>query len=796
MKRKKTKTVILFQLLILCTLISSSFAEKIQVTECAPSLRDYTFLWWKNGFLRQEKGKRTICLQTGYFGLAINVDKLELLSLGKIEDAESYEEAVKMPASEIISLSRADIQLEIIADGVKYNCRGQRGNMDEQKRADIPYRMIYNGRFMQKFDILDLVFKNKKGNKLDEKCRLEINATPRSLSFTLDVEKYVDDIKVRIDQDILPFKKEFFEGWTGKGKTSYIVTLSFDQIPDKDEITAKAINLKNGNKLKTEYNGRVGYLLVHVPEEFFGYKKDQFGKVKVNIENKFKKEISLPVIFTAESVGTGGVPMITDNENNPTGIPFQISKNWHDIEENKALYWGKWFRGITILDIPAGKTTDFYFHYISAKWAGLPAVSLSQLCLVGWGVNQQWNQVAIGNWGESICYDPETALRRSIIDDFRPLMVTSYRKGQEKWNWTDNFGGGDIIVYIDDNNELQPLVNMKTVYKKIGPNLIHGIFRGYTKDKKIKAEFEFLTPRSDDINRAYHKLHLEVLEPVKFKRFAVYQLGADRYNAPITEKVAYGNIDGLKDKWKPVKGGGKYYKQDVELAGKAPWIALYETSGIEYGHYGVLADRGMVVRKWDAKIKGKKLEKPFASFYGTDWGHDNSNAEITFSSEVKELKPGDFVDAAFEIFLIPQNTEDYYGPNEKFRKHLKKAEGTYKPIYRQAKENHIEVTVQDGKLTNTYPLEINIGKDQKTKFTLTGGLAYVPVTFIGVKDYRDFALYKITDGSKVRIRQNQKKTVFWQVNKNIKKDSYSITYNINVDENHAPTHYIFQAVEQ
>ena len=58
-------------------------------------------------------------------------------------------------------------------------------------------------------------------------------------------------------------------------------------------------------------------------------------------------------------------------------------------------------------------------------WGGVPAASHAQLCLIGWGWNQRWDQAAIGSWGESICYEPEGIQVRCMIDDVRPLMVWS-----------------------------------------------------------------------------------------------------------------------------------------------------------------------------------------------------------------------------------------------------------------------------------------------------------------------------------------------------------------------------------
>ena len=63
------------------------------------------------------------------------------------------------------------------------------------------------------------------------------------------------------------------------------------------------------------------------------------------------------------------------------------------------------------------------FTVASSKWGETYAVPHSQLSLVGWGTNQQWDQSAMGCWGEAITYDPNLTLNRSMVDDVRPFLI-------------------------------------------------------------------------------------------------------------------------------------------------------------------------------------------------------------------------------------------------------------------------------------------------------------------------------------------------------------------------------------
>ncbi len=65
------------------------------------------------------------------------------------------------------------------------------------------------------------------------------------------------------------------------------------------------------------------------------------------------------------------------------------------------------------------------------------------------------------------------------------------------------------------------------------------------------ARLNVLTPRSDDINRAIHRIRYDVLKPVRFQRLAFYQVGADNYNDHQFTTLARGDSTGLIEEWEP-----------------------------------------------------------------------------------------------------------------------------------------------------------------------------------------------------------------------------------------------------
>jgi len=242
---------------------------------------------------------------------------------------------------------------------------------------------------------------------------------------------------------------------------------------------------------------------------------------------------------------------LRDAEGFPTGIPVQISKNWHRQKDRRMSYEGPWVHAVTSLRLPPKSVLPLEFALCWARWGGVPAASHAQLCLVGWGWNQLWDEVAIGSWGESICYEPDAVQQRCRIDDIRPLMVWGMHGEQTKWTWTHNVGGADFLVYYDAQGEYQPWRGVRTAYLSQGPNLTDVLYAGTTADGHIACRARVSSPRCADINRAYHRLRYDVLKPTPFSRLAFYQLGSDHYHWHQYDRLARGNAQGLMEEWDP-----------------------------------------------------------------------------------------------------------------------------------------------------------------------------------------------------------------------------------------------------
>jgi hypothetical protein len=718
--------------------------------------------------------------------MTVDPETVEVLNLGPIEVARSAEDAVSEGNEAVVSLPKGKLDISITLDGQVYRC--VRGATDQKDEINFPIRIIDSGRFFQRADILGLEFEDERGNRLPLKSRVEIAAWPDRLTLvweaTPEIELREADLRLHLDEE---GEEESIKTWAAGEKRSLCVTWfpGDPQISGCKPDVAVSVHSDDAGIERVQFDESLGAYSVRLPRRDWQVAEDldRLERVDFAIENPLAEEQVVRLLFFKDypfAGITGMCPLIRDEEGHPTGIPVQISKNWHRRPERSFLHEGPWFHGFTLLRLPPQSRVRCEFAIAYARWGGVPAASHAQLCLIGWGTNQLWDQAAIGSFGESICYDPDVNLSRSVIDDIRPLMVTSMGKGREKWSWTNNVGGGDFLAYFDREGKKQYLSRMRTYYRSYGPNLTSVIYSGVSADGKIAAKIGVSSPRCDDVNRAYHHFRYDVLEPAVFSRLAFYQLGADNYNDHQFGKMAQGDEDGLVEEWTPEKGGRVYRHDAILLSGDAPWFSLHE--GVHSGKTGgSWANRGIVIRSWRARLGGKEVPFPTAAVFGTENGVPSNNVELAPPAGVTELLPDDFVEADVELLVLPMSAEDYYGPNEGLRDHLLSQGNTWRPVFRQARANRLSLEVDRGTLLRSYPPTIAVDGDKGVELKITGGLGFIPITFSGLDRYRDFELRKVVDGKETTIDQSVHGNDFWQTDYDPTLGEWSVTYNVDLD---------------
>ncbi len=110
-----------------------------------PGVRDYGFLWWADGWRgRSENGGKVLRVRTGYYGFALDVERLRLTHFGAIKDATPAEQAVAEDNATVTNLPAADLAITVELGGVTYRLVGVDSHAKDA--LDFPVRLIESGR--------------------------------------------------------------------------------------------------------------------------------------------------------------------------------------------------------------------------------------------------------------------------------------------------------------------------------------------------------------------------------------------------------------------------------------------------------------------------------------------------------------------------------------------------------------------------------------------------------------------------------------------------------------------------
>lgn len=515
-----------------------------------------------------------------------------------------------------------------------------------------------------------------------------------------------------------------------------------------------------------------------------GTGNDVIDRVPFTLTNQTKEEQVARLMFEKTGRGfrgrlgspiTGVSAILCDENGEPTGIPIQLSKNWHN-EAAAGVYKGTWFHGITQVRVPAGKTMRFQVVIANGHWGGVAAASQAQLSLIGWGSNQRWEQSALGCWGESICYEPAQGQANCTITDVRPLMVTPMNS-RGKWSWTSNVGGGDFFRIFDAAGKRVAHQAMKTKVHRQGPCLTEVEFSGRI-GKGIHHSITTSLGRTDDIVRGSYRLRMDVTKAVDFSRFVIFQVGADTYNFTREGRFVLGNGKGVQLEKMTEPGGNVYRMKPTFIPGATPWVSMEQGKpGNQKNDKGAWANRGIIVREWKARLGGKEAGPHFAEHGMERRGARYSTVDLVPPSGVKRLEPGDFVEAVIEYVVMPQAAEDYYGPNESLREALTRDGGAWEMIHREAVGNNRLAMVEKGTLLGTFP-DVRVKcHDDEARMKLKAGIGYVPVTFTGLSQHEGFALKVNGEVLDQSVHGND----FWQTDYDPESETWSRTYNLPRD---------------
>lgn len=548
--------------------------------------------------------------------------------------------------------------------------------------------------------------------------------------------------------------------------------------------TSVAAKDRNGNQLPVSFDDKRGLYIVDIHELSSGGAaiEGAYDAVDFEINNSSSFDNEPIIVFEKDSnvsiTGVSGV--VRDSKTlEPTGEQVQMSKNWHKFQNatdsligvSKKNNQGNWCSAILSIKSSSNKTIKRQYLQVYGKWGKAYAVSHDQLCLIGWGGNQLWDESALGSWGESVTYDPDINLSRSIIDDVRPFLVTSPTGGNNQFSWSGNVGGADFLNYREKFDE--KIISHRVSYKSQGPNVTDVLYSGITSDKKIKTNININLGRTDDIVRNIYTIEYTFLEDVNYTRLSLFKMGADNYNDNAFTNYCYGDIEGL------IATDMDCLLSDVGYLGNATdvthsdfFFGTYNSGDAdEYG------DPMMCVRKFDARINGKTYDKPAFQFFGTSDGVSQVSCELTVPTSVgKNIKRGSKISLTVEYSVLPNNIRTYYGSSD-YILATTSLMGKGEAMYQQAYGGKVTTSVTKGKLLANKPVTIECENDG-CEFSITGGLGYIPLLIENVSGYSGYSLEQKVNGAWVKIDQSVIGNDYYQVVYNAKTGKYQFAYNV------------------
>ena len=552
---------------------------------------------------------------------------------------------------------------------------------------------------------------------------------------------------------------------------------------------------------------------VHGDKNGFG----NYDDFVIEVENSSAEPRAVP--FLLEILGTasitGLVPILCEPDGTPTGIPVQLSKNWHYPKIPNYL------RAFTLLPAAPGKTS-YLLRVAYAFYGILPTASLGQLSLVGWGetTNGRWDQLAIGSWGETLCLNPEFSASTTAITDIRALFTREGQNGK-KWQWSDAGWGADWLSVQDSEGKKLTPARMKASYLSHGPCLPEVIYHGtYGANGEVDLTASVSTPRTDDHSKVFLRLRYDFRSTLPAKDAWFFRLGRGHVFAP---KISLGNREGLIKEFDAPTGlkAGELLADRMAFTGSAPWWLGFPGSKLLNTPSG---SRGFVIRSFRANFAGKTYDTPLISlpvgavggFLRTEQGYEKTpggadapchvDATIVPPSEVETFQPGDSVEIEIEIDVVPVEADDYYGPNEEFRKHLTENSASWKTFHRAAVCNELQVEVQGGSLLGKLPVVVKVDPGAKTvRVKIQGGSGAVPVRFEGLDSVKSYELGELVSGTKLMddylpvmaefapsiaqriqpqslpLEQGVNGNDFWETSFDPSSKTYTRTYNLPLD---------------
>jgi hypothetical protein len=418
-------------------------------------LRYYSHAYYRNGFFRDPSSvdKNVLTFETGFYALEFDVFDWSKIWYTELQDEVIYKDCCSM--NRVYSLEEGVLKMEIKQGDTSYTCTTMQPPKDVGKPFDGTVIMWETGKVSQRFEVLNLQFQDMNKKALEGKFSLTIQVWPDAFALTLKAIDTTGDMQVTLQANKWTVERCF----QGKFDLTLQCNIKERSTNATLNVTTDAINKDvvpqtSNPAMQTRYDASmhayetaVEYWYVAKP----GFLGRKFKMGYTDIREYDDYEIALQEGTTSPtpyvlSMGmpanvTGMCPMLLTRDGLPSGIPVQVSKNWHWAEERfirQALHGFAFLGQVHTFELPMAFTGHFPPPVTHSYLFG----AMARIFQVVAGIESP-----IGCWGETFCIDTEFSCGvDGRITDVRGLMMGS--KPEQKWNWTHCASGWRLAPCI------------------------------------------------------------------------------------------------------------------------------------------------------------------------------------------------------------------------------------------------------------------------------------------------------------------------------------------------------------
>lgn len=566
--------------------------------------------------------------------------------------------------------------------------------------------------------------------------------------------------------------------WSWQSDHSVTVNCSFDESSAPDRAVSVAVATVGGQAVPVRYEPSMSCMVAlaeNIERDFAG------GYVKITDYDEFEivvdcaEDYPAPVPFLLDLRGpaniTGLVPILCHEDGTPTGVHVQLSKNWHNPPMSPYL------RAYALLPVSKGQTS-YRLRIPYGFYGTLPSASHAQLCLIGYGGNQRWDQLALACGGESITFDVDMSLTDVAICDVRTPLGRQGTEGNA-WGWTDAGWGGDWLgIFHGSQKKKATFSEIKTAYLSHGPCLSDAIYAGaYGVNRDVLVKARIQNPRTNDYGRTFQQLSYQFENPLDAKDSYLMK----RHGRAWNRVVAYGNANGLLGEKRVTQAleEGALLLPPTELSGPGPWWVAFPEQATEGKTVGYIS---WIIDAYQASFGGADSPNPYLQVRIDATRGDEAKLEALLvpPPHVTRYNPGDQVAFDCQWTHLVATADNYGGSNEPYRQHLQQNPNSWETTYREVRDNRPAVRVAGGTVLQKLPVVVQVNEPQVT-LTVEGGLGYLPVRFEGLPTARGYTLFEVIDGQPRKLDQSRHGNDFWQADYDDMTDTYKLTYNLPVD---------------